>query len=44
LRVAELLSDRTLRMEMGAHGRAAVERNRGALEKLMRLVESLLCS
>jgi 3-deoxy-D-manno-octulosonic-acid transferase len=41
-RVAELLSDRTLRTEMGERGRAAVERNRGALDKLMRLINSLL--
>ncbi len=41
-RVAELLSDRTLRMEMGERGRAAVERNRGALDKLMTLVASLI--
>ena len=41
-RVAELLSEQTLRMEMGERGRAAVERNRGALEKLMTLVASLM--
>jgi 3-deoxy-D-manno-octulosonic-acid transferase len=41
-RVAELLADQTLRMEMGKRGRAAVERNRGALEKLMTLVASLM--
>jgi hypothetical protein len=29
---------------MGARGRAAVERNRGALEKLMSLISSLLDS
>jgi len=43
-RVAELLSDQTLRMEMGERGRAAVERNRGALEKLLRLIDPLLRS
>jgi 3-deoxy-D-manno-octulosonic-acid transferase len=42
--VTELLSDQRLRIEMGERGRAAVERNRGALEKLMRLIESLLRS
>ncbi|MHB8814147.1 MAG: lipid IV(A) 3-deoxy-D-manno-octulosonic acid transferase, partial [Steroidobacteraceae bacterium] len=41
-RVAALLSDQALRAEMGNRGRAAVERNRGALEKLMRLIASLL--
>ena len=41
-RVAELLSNRALRMEMGSQGRAAIERNRGALEKLMTLIDSLL--
>jgi 3-deoxy-D-manno-octulosonic-acid transferase len=41
-RVAELLSDKALRMEMGERGRAAVERNRGALEKLMALITSVL--
>jgi 3-deoxy-D-manno-octulosonic-acid transferase len=41
-RVAALLSDQALRMEMGTRGRAAVERNRGALEKLMGLIASLL--
>jgi 3-deoxy-D-manno-octulosonic-acid transferase len=41
-RVAGLLSDQALRMEMGARGRATVERNRGSLQKLMALVASLL--
>ena len=41
-RVAELLSDQPVRMRMGSSGRAAVERNRGALEKLMELIASLL--
>lgn len=41
-RVAELLADRTLRLEMGSRGRAAIERNRGALDKLMGLIDSLL--
>ena len=41
-RVAALLSDQALRMEIGNRGRAAVDRNRGALDKLMGLVESLL--
>jgi 3-deoxy-D-manno-octulosonic-acid transferase len=41
-RVAELLSDQALRVEMGARGRAAVERNRGALEKLLHLIAPLL--
>ena len=41
-RVAELLADRKLRTEMGERGRAAVERNRGALHKLMTLVTSLI--
>jgi 3-deoxy-D-manno-octulosonic-acid transferase len=41
-RVAGLLSDQAERMEMGERGRAAVERNRGALEKLMTLVVSLI--
>ncbi|HEV2268773.1 MAG TPA: lipid IV(A) 3-deoxy-D-manno-octulosonic acid transferase [Steroidobacteraceae bacterium] len=43
-RVTELLSDRAQRVEMGSRGRAAIDRNRGALEKLMRLVDSLLHS
>ncbi|HUN71527.1 MAG TPA: lipid IV(A) 3-deoxy-D-manno-octulosonic acid transferase [Steroidobacteraceae bacterium] len=43
-RVAELLSDQALRLETGERGRAAVDRNRGALEKLMRLLDSLLAS
>jgi 3-deoxy-D-manno-octulosonic-acid transferase len=41
-RVAELLSNPELRAEMGNRGRAAVERNRGALQKLLTLIESLL--
>jgi 3-deoxy-D-manno-octulosonic-acid transferase len=41
-RVAELLADGPLRMEMGRRGRAAVDRNRGALEKLLALIASLL--
>jgi 3-deoxy-D-manno-octulosonic-acid transferase len=41
-RVAELLADQALRAEMGSRGRAAVDRNRGALEKLMALIASLL--
>jgi 3-deoxy-D-manno-octulosonic-acid transferase len=41
-RVAALLSDQALRMEMGNRGRAAVDRNRGALEKLMHLIAPLL--
>jgi 3-deoxy-D-manno-octulosonic-acid transferase len=41
-RVDQLLADRALREEMGHRARAAVDRNRGALEKLLRLVDSLL--
>ncbi len=41
-KVAELLSDQARRIEMGNRGRAAVDRNRGALEKLMRLIDPLL--
>lgn len=41
-RVAELLSDQARRIEMGNRGRAAVDRNRGALEKLMSLIDPLL--
>ena len=41
-RVTELLSNRMQRMEMGSRGRAAIDRNRGALEKLVRLIDSLL--
>lgn len=41
-RVAELLSDQALRVEMGNRGRAAIDRNRGALEKLMSLIAPLL--
>lgn len=41
-RVADLLSDQALRAEMGQRGRAAIERNRGALDKLMCLIAPLL--
>ncbi|MGH8294180.1 MAG: lipid IV(A) 3-deoxy-D-manno-octulosonic acid transferase [Steroidobacteraceae bacterium] len=41
-RVAGLLGDEALRLEMGNRARAAVERNRGALEKLLQLIEPLL--
>lgn len=41
-RVAVLLSNQALRVEMGTRGRAAIERNRGALEKLLTLIASLL--
>jgi 3-deoxy-D-manno-octulosonic-acid transferase len=41
-RVAGLLGDQALREEMGNRGRAAVDRNRGALEKLLRLIAPLL--
>jgi 3-deoxy-D-manno-octulosonic-acid transferase len=40
--VAELLSNQALRLEMGERGRTAVERNRGALEKLMKLIATLM--
>lgn len=40
--VAELLADQELRLEMGNRGRAAVDRNRGALEKVLALIASLL--
>jgi 3-deoxy-D-manno-octulosonic-acid transferase len=41
-RVAALLSNPTERARMGAAGRAAVEGNRGALEKLLGLIDPLL--
>ena len=41
-RVAELLSDGELRAQMGNRGRAAVDHNRGALARLLALIESLL--
>jgi 3-deoxy-D-manno-octulosonic-acid transferase len=41
-RVAELLADQAMRIEMGNRGRAAVDRNRGALEKLLTLIASLV--
>ena len=41
-RVAELLSDPRLRAEIGERGRAAVDRNRGALRKLLSLIASVL--
>jgi len=40
--VAGLLSDQALRAAMGTHARAVVDRNRGALEKLMSLIVSLM--
>lgn len=40
--VVGLFSDQALRLEMGARARAAVESNRGALEKLLGLIDSLL--
>jgi 3-deoxy-D-manno-octulosonic-acid transferase len=43
-KVAELLSDQARRIEMGNRGRAAVDRNRGALEKLMSLIDPLLAA
>ena len=43
-RVAALLSDHALRAEMGNRGRDAVDRNRGALEKLLDLIDPLLQS
>jgi hypothetical protein len=42
--VTELLSNQSLRAEMGTRGRAVIDRNRGALEKLMLLIDSLLDS
>ncbi|MBW4052784.1 MAG: 3-deoxy-D-manno-octulosonic acid transferase [Proteobacteria bacterium] len=41
-RVAHLLADQALRAQMGNRGREAVARNRGALEKLLALLEPLL--
>jgi 3-deoxy-D-manno-octulosonic-acid transferase len=41
-RVASLLSDQSLRAQMGDRGREAVERNRGALRKLLALIDPLL--
>jgi 3-deoxy-D-manno-octulosonic-acid transferase len=41
-KVSELLSDQARRIEMGSRGRAAIDRNRGALEKLIRLIAPLL--
>jgi 3-deoxy-D-manno-octulosonic-acid transferase len=41
-RVAELLSDQALRRKMGERARAAVDRNRGALERLLKLIASLV--
>jgi 3-deoxy-D-manno-octulosonic-acid transferase len=43
-RIAGLLADQPLRMEMGSRARAAVEHNRGALEKLMALIAALLAA
>jgi 3-deoxy-D-manno-octulosonic-acid transferase len=41
-RVSDLLADPQARARMGAHGRAAVEVNRGALTRLLALIEPLL--
>lgn len=41
-RVSELLADPAARATMGAHGRECVESNRGALAKLLELIEPLL--
>ena len=41
-RVSELLGDPAARERMGAAGRASVDSNRGALEKLLALIEPLL--
>jgi 3-deoxy-D-manno-octulosonic-acid transferase len=41
-RVSELLADPSARERMGAAGRASVDGNRGALQKLLQLVEPLL--
>lgn len=41
-RVSELLADPSARERMGAAGRASVDSNRGALEKLLALIEPLL--
>jgi 3-deoxy-D-manno-octulosonic-acid transferase len=40
--VAELLANPTVRAQMGASGRKAVDDNRGALERLMAFIEPLL--
>ena len=41
-RVSELLADPAARARMGAHGRECVESNRGALAKLLGLIDPLL--
>jgi 3-deoxy-D-manno-octulosonic-acid transferase len=41
-RVSALLTDAQARARMGAHGRASIEANRGALGKLLALIEPLL--
>jgi len=41
-RVTALLGDSAARERMGAAGRASVDSNRGALEKLLSLIEPLL--
>ena len=43
-RVSALLADADARALMGAHGRASVEANRGALTKLLALIEPLLAA
>ena len=41
-RVSALLADPAARARMGAAGRACVDSNRGALDKLLALIEPLL--
>ncbi len=43
-RVAALLADQALRADRGSRGREAVDRNRGALEKLLALIDPLIRS
>jgi 3-deoxy-D-manno-octulosonic-acid transferase len=42
--ISALLSDQAARAQMGSRGREAVERNRGALEKLLALIDPLIGS
>jgi 3-deoxy-D-manno-octulosonic-acid transferase len=43
-RVTALLADPAARQRMGAHGRACIDGNRGALAKLLALIEPLLAA